>query len=475
MPEHIDALYGAVSALYMTGVQLLTAVWLTFLCRDFMKTRRGAGWLGAVYFCAVTVFYCIPVPMGNFTAYFWAFSLTFAVCLFLDSRAVRMKTFLFVTAFSVRWMVYVPTNRIVGFLLWGAEQIAGKVADLASPSMWKFYLISFVAECVAELALKWLLLWGILRMIRGVFSEKQRELDGQELCILLIPSVSGMVCYEIFQVYLVRIGAAGNVGLYPDAFVDALWTLYCLAMLVGILSTILVYEKSRTRRKEAEEARLLENELRDMQAHIGEVERLYAQIRSVRHDIGNHVSVLSGLLSQGKTEEACRYLGTLQASADAVSFAVKTGNPVTDVILDGKMRDAKERGISFETDFHYPADMGFDAFDISVILSNALSNAIEAAGESGFVRISSFRSRGAFLITVENSFTGSLPPEDGSGLPAAKSGDGWHGFGLKNMRAAAEKYYGGVELVQEENLVRLTVLLQTASREEQVSFATEKT
>ena len=139
------------------------------------------------------------------------------------------------------------------------------------------------------------------------------------------------------------------------------------------------------------------------------------------------------------------------------------------------MRDAKERGISFETDFHYPADMGFDAFDISVILSNALSNAIEAAGESGFVRISSFRSRGAFLITVENSFTGSLPPEDGSGLPAAKSGDGWHGFGLKNMRAAAEKYYGGVELVQEENLVRLTVLLQTASREEQVSFATEKT
>lgn len=465
MPENIEVLYGAVDTVYLIAMQLLTAVWLTLLCRDFMKMRRGAGWAGAAYFCAALALYYNPVPIGNFTAYFLAFFAAFAVCLFFDRRALRMKVFLFVTAFSLRWTVYVPANRVAALIFYGVEQIAGKFTDLTAPSMWKFYFISFAVECVTELALKGLLLWLIARVIHDVFSEKERELDGQELCILLIPSVGGMICYEIFQLYITRIGAVGNARLYTDVFADTLWVLYCITMLAGVLSTILVHERGRKRREDAAAALLLENELRDMQAHIEEVERLYAQIRSVRHDIGNHVSVLSALLAQGKTKEAGRYLDALQETADTGLPAAETGNPVTDVIFGEKARDAGKRGISFAADFHYPADMGFNAFDISVILSNALQNAIEAAGEGGFVRVSSFRSRGAFLITVENSFDKGPARRDWGGLPqTTKGGTGWHGFGIKNMKAAAEKYCGDVELLQEPGLVRLTVLLQTPSR-----------
>jgi hypothetical protein len=58
---------------------------------------------------------------------------------------------------------------------------------------------------------------------------------------------------------------------------------------------------------------------------------------------------------------------------------VKSGNPVTDVILTEKQKEAKNRGIAFVSDFHYPEETKINAFDVSVILNNAVGNAIEAA------------------------------------------------------------------------------------------------
>ena len=54
---------------------------------------------------------------------------------------------------------------------------------------------------------------------------------------------------------------------------------------------------------------------------------------------------------------------------------------MTDIILTEKKRQAQAAEIAFESSFRYP-NAGLNAFDVSIILNNALANALEAAETS---------------------------------------------------------------------------------------------
>ena len=126
----------------------------------------------------------------------------------------------------------------------------------------------------------------------------------------------------------------------------------------------------------------------------------------------------------------------------------------------------EEKGIIFDCDFHYPQDRDVNAFDISIILNNALSNAIEAvereksitAADSSkecdtsvisYISVSSYRAKNMYIIEISNDYDGELTTDPLSGMPSSsKSGDG-HGFGLANIRRVAGKYLGDMEIGKE--------------------------
>ncbi len=133
---------------------------------------------------------------------------------------------------------------------------------------------------------------------------------------------------------------------------------------------------------------------------------------------------------------------------------------MTDVILEEHQRRIAAQKASFEVDFHYPDEAAVDAFDLSIILDNALTNALEAVSAGGVIRIRSFREHHAYLIVVENTFVGELALKGAEGLPmTTKQPAGAHGFGLRHMKAVAEHYHGALAIEQEGALVRLSVML----------------
>lgn len=147
----------------------------------------------------------------------------------------------------------------------------------------------------------------------------------------------------------------------------------------------------------------------------------------------------------------------------------QSGNPVTDVILSERKKEMDEKGIDFSCDFHYPADGKINAFDISIILNNGLSNAIESIERechcAPHIFLCSYRMKNMFVVEIANSFTGELVTDDQSGLPVtAKNGEG-HGFGLSSICHTARKYLGDIEIGQEiykqERCCVLRVMLQT--------------
>ena len=124
---------------------------------------------------------------------------------------------------------------------------------------------------------------------------------------------------------------------------------------------------------------LLTEQIENTKQHISEVEKLYGNIRALKHDMGNHITVLESLFAKKEAEEFEKYLTELKAIYCVSVEGIKTGNPVTDVILTQKQKEAEESGIDFECNFVYPVDSNINAFDVSVILNNAIENALEDA------------------------------------------------------------------------------------------------
>ncbi len=180
--------------------------------------------------------------------------------------------------------------------------------------------------------------------------------------------------------------------------------------------------------------------------YIAEAQKRYEQTRAFRHDIKNHLSVLSGLLNGGKPEESKTYLKKLETVSEALSFPYQTGNPVVDILLGEKLGLAQ--GITAEVSLHLPQSCGMDDFDLCVIFANALDNAIQACQSGGgtpSIRITGKRQGDFYMLTFENTCSdGPLPPA---------------GTGLSNIRAAAEKYRGAVLTEKADGRFSLNVLL----------------
>jgi sensor histidine kinase regulating citrate/malate metabolism len=172
--------------------------------------------------------------------------------------------------------------------------------------------------------------------------------------------------------------------------------------------------------------------------------------------------VLGNLLEKDNTDEAVTYLSEWQNGFPMPEINAKTGNPVTDIVISEKRREAEEAGIEFIQNFHYPSSGKVESIDIGVILNNALSNAIRAASASDnpMIEVKAWKNNNAYLIQVKNSFSGKMTLNPQTGLPATSKDDKEsHGYGLMNMMRITEKYYGTIQLEQEENMVIFTALM----------------
>lgn len=322
-----------------------------------------------------------------------------------------------------------------------------------------------------------------VRKLAHTVNQNTEGIPRSELYFLLTPAFAAIV-YSIFT------GAAYFL-VWNSVFVDwATWddplqsmTLYfmiplmAVASLLCILYAYTIYQKLVGYVEEKQRAVILENQVNQMQGHIKEIEELYTGIRSMRHDMQNCLFDIKSLLAaQGidveeKDSELAGYFSGIGTALDTLNYSIHTGNPVTDVVLNGKARRAKDRGIQFDSEFRFPKDFGIDAFDLSIILNNSLDNALEAceillekdSEARTYIKIRSFCKNNMFLMNVENSCDGVLLEAESSSGPRTRKKDTvQHGLGFQNILRCSEKYYGTAKYVCSGETFQLNVMLQKA-------------
>lgn len=474
--------YIIASNIYTLCYIVLTAYCFAFWVRPFLPHKARAWLVGIVYVSVMLILKYVPYEFAGMAAYGIG-SLSVLVTIWLMDREYTAQKLYLVIIFScLRWqswrIVFCIDNEL--YLIWENLYIAGKVkGDIP----WIFELQWFwvyLISSIMDLLTGFLLMYGAVRSMLHVYGRRREHMRTQEFVLLVMPAVMSIAAEGLTRYYANTFWeyAGANVEEYYDGY-DFLLLFYLLLCYATILTTAYVFRRWKNEQEEDKQREVFARQMEDMENHIAQVERLYRDMRSLRHDMGNHLMTLERLYNTGEYEAAEKYTETLREEMRNASSDVQSGNPVTDVILSGRKKEMEEKGIIFDCDFHYPQHGNIDAFDISIILNNGLSNAIEAVerekclhaalhpdknDNNVIILLFSHLEKNIFIIEMINDYSGEILIDLASGLPHSAKQGGGHGFGLASIRRVARKYLGDMEIGKETYAGReccvLRVMLQ---------------
>lgn len=321
-------------------------------------------------------------------------------------------------------------------------------------------VIYYTIDQILYVALSFLLLYFGIRLFHKTYCNKHEDLTRNELIFLCIPQLVIIFVSNIVSKYFNLFGEGiSNGSIKENIPADGYRFLFYLTAYAMQLIMVVAYQKMKDDERKRHQTDIITTQIQHMKNHLEQVELLYKETQSLRHDMGNHIQVMEHLIETNNNREAINYLSRMKSEQINITPTIKTGNPVTDIILQEKMREAENRNISCSFDYHFPTKNHMDAFDMSVILSNLLDNCIESAnGESPSIRVESEQVEDVYILNISNTFSGHLVLDQDTGLPISSKGSG-HGIGLHNVMRIVKKYGGNLVFEQEQDKIIVSLVI----------------
>ena len=189
------------------------------------------------------------------------------------------------------------------------------------------------------------------------------------------------------------------------------------------------------------ETRIAKYQQELIETHYREVDNMYRQIRGWRHDYRNHIQTMKAYAANGDLDAIKNYLDLLDEDLTTVDTVVKTGNPMTDAILNSKISLAKAREIEVVADAHIPVKLKSSEIDLCCIIGNLFDNAIEASmklpADQRMIRVYMDMKNTQLYISFTNFTAGKKMEKVGNLFRTTKGGD--HGLGLIRIDAIVER------------------------------------
>ena len=263
---------------------------------------------------------------------------------------------------------------------------------------------------------------------------------------------------------LVVLGMVGAVTLSEqktlplDENLVGTWIILSMVLMFAIL----FYRVNRQREMESEIARLKQEQAEIVERDYQALRRTYEGNAKLYHDLHNHIEAIYQCLLQGDTEEAARYCEDLRTPVREISQTVWTGDKALDYLISSKLALAEQEHIKTKVNIEYPHNTNIRSVDLTTILGNLLDNALEAAQAAPdglrFLNLTIRRINAMLIIKVENGYGHDLKREDGK-LLTTKSDRAFHGWGLKSVQTAADRYDGTISTDDKDGIFQSVVTL----------------
>ena len=198
-----------------------------------------------------------------------------------------------------------------------------------------------------------------------------------------------------------------------------------------------------------------------IQTHFQEVDNMYRQIRGWRHDYRNHIQTMKAYAALEDWEALKKYLDLLDDDLQHVDTVIKTGNAMTDAILNSKISLAKSKQITVKADAHIPVQLKISEIDLCCIIGNLFDNAIEASlklpPEQRLIRVYMDMKQTQLYISFTNFTADKKRQKIGTRFMSTK-GKG-HGLGLVRIDEIVSRMDGYISRNSEDGAFTTEILL----------------
>lgn len=202
-----------------------------------------------------------------------------------------------------------------------------------------------------------------------------------------------------------------------------------------------------------------------IETHYSEVDNMYRKMRGWRHDYRNHIQTMKVLAAEGDLDALKKYLDKLDEDLNTVDVVVKTGNKMTDAILNSKISLAKSKGINVIADAKVPVELKMSDIDLCIVIGNLFDNAIEASlalsEQERLIRLYMDIKNTQLYMCLTN-FTSVKKLKKQGGRYVTTKGEG-HGFGLVRVDDIIERYGGYISRNSEDGAFTTEIMLPVAN------------
>ena len=318
-----------------------------------------------------------------------------------------------------------------------------------------FLLSHFSGIRVTSICLTKLLFFVITRIILRI--KESGKLKGRDVIALVIVPTLSDLAITLMMYAAIQEPSIQTIVLYAVGIV----------LILNIVVYFLFIRLGKAGKIKTEMALLaLQNEC--LQENAKDIENMYDTVRALRHDLKNHLLCILSMAEERDVEGIKQYTGQLLQQQNTVNKLIMfSGSKVLDAIINSKSAAAERAGVRLSAIITTPL-AGISAEDITIILGNALDNAIRAAKDSQRKVVDiHIQPQGAYSSIVIANDIAHPVLSDNPALRTTKNIRYRHGFGIQNMRQAVERNQGLIRFYeQNDRFICDILLLNVQSRNE---------
>ena len=417
---------------------------LSFLVQYFgYKTETSAKYWGTALIWILS--FCI-VAFFSWTHLYenYASSLQILVNILFCVTLLRGNIFqkIFVSAFTMGLVAITATLTTLLVAKLSGNQVA-------------FLLSHFSGIRVTSICLTKLLFFVITRIILRI--KESGKLKGMDVIALVIVPMLSDLAITLMMYAAIQEPSIQTIVLYAVGIV----------LILNIVVYFLFIRLGKAGKIKTEMALLaLQNEC--LQENAKDIENMYDTVRALRHDLKNHLLCILSMAEERDVEGIKQYTGQLLQQQYTVNKLIMfSGSKVLDAIINSKSAAAERAGVRLSAIITTPL-AGISPEDITIILGNALDNAIRAAKDSQRKVVDiHIQPQGAYSSIVIANDIAHPVLSDNPALRTTKNIRYRHGFGIQNMRQAVERNQGLIRFYeQNDRFICDILLLNVPSRNE---------
>ncbi len=351
-------------------------------------------------------------------------------------------------AFKCDWKLAIFNSLLIGALIWLSEYLVlffvSGILDL-NIMHFKNDLAIFAEEAIASR-----FVFFIFLIIISLFSKKQTEKEGSRASVFL----TVLPVTTLFIIFVLR---TQSQFFEETTLTTALCISAIVLMFIVNIVVFAVHEIAITNQKRIHDMEIVKQKQTINLEYLDILERKDEETRIFIHDIRNNLINISNLTDEESVKE---YIQNIYDKSNEISINAKTKNRLLDVIINKYTLICKDKHIKLDT-YVFNENLSFISdYDLSAILDNLLSNAVESAEkeENSYVSLTLERDERFSKILIKNSCS-VKPIEDGTNLVTGKQNKNIHGYGMRSVNKTLKNYEGELEWTYENNEFKTVILI----------------